>query len=103
MANTTPHSHTPKLRRRLQYIEEGPWIIEYGDTRVRVCGGWRKPTKEDIDKAVRKAVEQHDKGSNRLSEMDSLKVYAAGLVSHSTYPASWGSDQLRSKVESTSE
>lgn len=92
-----PHSHQPTLRRE---YDEGPWQIRYGDTKVRVCGGWTTPTTALVQKAIRKAIEKHDKGSRKAEEREKT-IRAAEAETNSWRvkldPFSWGSEQFKEK------
>lgn len=60
--NPKPHMHEVEIR---NYCDGNSQRIQYGDTRVIVHAFFfgRLPSPRRIDRAVRKAVKRHDKGS----------------------------------------
>lgn len=76
--NSQPHTHQPRLERLRDYSStdwDNPWMLTYGDTRVRVCSGLRTPGPALVRRKTRKAIKRHDVGSraaglqrNRLNE-----------------------------------
>lgn len=83
MANSEPHTHTPKLERRYG-ASGGAWEVTYGDTTVTVeqrlyglfhegrIGTPPAPTKGQIKRALNKAMRRHDKASQIRSDSDAL-------------------------------
>lgn len=90
--NGAPHTHEARLATSygLPGIDN-PWMIVYGDTRVRVCNGLRRPTERLVRKATAKAIRRHDKGSQRAAEI--LADQERGTRIARTVRSEWGTNR----------
>lgn len=78
--NEKPHVHNVVLRRQhardYHPVDQGPWVVVYGDTvvYVRFLGRlWnnhedRAPSDRLVRRAIRRAIRRHDAGSIRAGE-----------------------------------
>lgn len=86
--NDKPHVHKPRLHQKWEGLSIGwdnCWQITYGDTDVKVCNGRRLPTPKLVEKATRKAIARHDKGSVWAGDiakgLAGLQLHAENVVS----------------------
>ena len=67
--NDLPHTHNVRLRRTWSHIDEGGWLIEYGDTEAHVWSWfWNRmankvPSPRAVKAATRRAIRKHNRGS----------------------------------------
>lgn len=71
--NAAPHTHDPVLALRYAYRDaswDNPWVVIYGDTRVRVCNGLRTPSVRRVRRVTKIAIRRHDRGSVAAGEQE---------------------------------
>lgn len=85
MANGKPHIHTATMERKYASINSGPYVITYGDQKEAVrpwwclfgpCLGDHTPTKRRVNRAIKRAIRKHDKGSRKYDAEAALRENA---------------------------
>ena len=102
--NSNPHVHKVEVRREYSSLNEGGWIVEYGDTkryitwkgRFFINHAERRPSDKKIRRAIELTVRQHDRGSVLAESYDDQTAYEIGrTVSASLRADQWASEQLK--------
>jgi hypothetical protein len=93
--NEEPHTHTVELRRSFMYIDEGGWLIHYGDTEAHVWSWiWNRllkkpPSPRAVRAATRRVIRKHNRGSRNAGthavERSSLQAVAEQVADKETW------------------
>lgn len=89
--NAEPHTHEIKIRRYWSSLQKGCWVVDYGDTSVKV---YRGPFfQKRLTSAIRRAIHRHDVGSIRAGQDAERmeKIKAAAIAAAAPAEGGWAS------------